>query len=379
MQIFLKDINAIIKKITFVAGCLMLVVLPGDAQPFSGRAAPHKLGIAAKTLAPALCGLISPVARFANGGSSFKEGLASGRGDCNENYGGPPLSVAFASNRDGNNEIYVMDPDGTNQVNVSEHAASDVAPDISPNGRFIAFSSNRVTADNPEGDFEIFVMEFGKPATAWQVTKNTALDGWPRWSRDGEMIVFETREAIAPTTWEIYRYTLAEDKLVRLTTNNVLDRFPEWSPDGELVVIRRENDLYLIAAADGSDVARLTYDVPPAGSGFPAAPGADQMASFSPNGKYLTWMSARNGYPSVFLMHIGQPEIQVELTPRPVPAPAVFYSRAPGFSRNGQHIYFTRATPDTGGQEDIFVMNADGTCVDQLTDTPGFNMESAVR
>ena len=300
------------------------------------------------------------------------------RGDCKKNFGGPPHSIAFSSNRDGNDEIYLMDPNGSDQTNVSQHTASDLTPDISPNGRFIAFSSNRITDDNPEGDYEIFVMNL-RTGDVTQITQNTGLDSWPRWSPDGESIAFETRETSAPTSWEIYRYTFGEDAPVRLTTNSVLDRFPEWSPDGEMLVIRRVNDLHLIAAADGSDVAQLTYDVPPAGSGFPAAPNLDQMGSFSPNGKQLTWMSLRNGYPSVFLMDLDQPEIQVELTPRPTPAPTTFVSRAPGFSRNGQFIYFTRASPETENVEDIFVMNADGTCVERLTDSAGRNIESAVR
>ena len=299
-------------------------------------------------------------------------------GGCKENFGGPPLSIAFASNRDGNDEIYVMDPGGSDQTNISQNPASDINPDISPNGRFIAFASNRVTADNPEGDFEIFVMNL-RTGVFSQITQNTGLDSWPRWSPDGESIAFETRETAAATSWEIFRYNFEEDALVRLTTNNLLDRVPEWSPDGEVLVIRQVNDLFLIAADDGSDVAQLTFDAPPAGSGFPAAPGIDQMASFSPNGKMLTWLSVRNGYPSVFVMQIDQPEIQIELTPRPEPAPATFVSRAPGFSRNGQFIYFTRASPETDNVEDIFVMNADGSCVRRLTDSAGRNIESAVR
>jgi Tol biopolymer transport system component len=228
-----------------------------------------------------------------------------------------------------------MDPDGMSQVNLSEHPASDLTPDISPNGRFVAFSSNRMTAENPEGDYEIFVMALRNPSSIWQVTSNTGLDSWPRWSPDGETIVFETRETAAATSWEIYRYTLGDDKPVRLTTNNVLDRFPEWSSRGELLVIRRVNDIHLIASGDGSDVAQLTYDAPPAGSGFPAAPGSDQMASFSPNGKLLTWMSARNGYPSVFVMRIDEPEIQIELTPRPVPLRPSMSAGHPAFRETG--------------------------------------------
>ena len=56
---------------------------------------------------------------------------------------GIPGSVAFFSARDGNNEIYVMDPDGSRPLRITNNPASDVDPDISTNGRDIVFTSNR--------------------------------------------------------------------------------------------------------------------------------------------------------------------------------------------------------------------------------------------
>src|SRR5688572_19649691 len=56
---------------------------------------------------------------------------------------GVPGGVAFNSARDGNNEIYVMNWDGSGLARVTEHAASDTDPAISPNGRDIIFTSNR--------------------------------------------------------------------------------------------------------------------------------------------------------------------------------------------------------------------------------------------
>src|SRR6266705_372878 len=73
-------------------------------------------------------------------------------------FGGPPHSIAFQSNRDGNNEIYVMNPDGADQTRLTFDSRNDQRPDISPNGEQVVFSSNRITAENPEGDFEIFIM-----------------------------------------------------------------------------------------------------------------------------------------------------------------------------------------------------------------------------
>ncbi len=52
--------------------------------------------------------------------------------------------IAFPSDRDSNREIYVMNPDGTGQANVTNHPAHDNEPAWSPDSTGIAFESNRV-------------------------------------------------------------------------------------------------------------------------------------------------------------------------------------------------------------------------------------------
>ena len=49
--------------------------------------------------------------------------------------------IAFGTNRDGNNEIYTMDADGSNQINLTNNAAEDHSPSWSPDGTKIAFMS----------------------------------------------------------------------------------------------------------------------------------------------------------------------------------------------------------------------------------------------
>jgi Ca2+-binding RTX toxin-like protein len=51
--------------------------------------------------------------------------------------------IAFTSNRDGNNEIYVINVDGSNEINITSHAANDGAPGWSPDSSKIAFTSDR--------------------------------------------------------------------------------------------------------------------------------------------------------------------------------------------------------------------------------------------
>src|SRR5205823_6130734 len=111
-----------------------------------------------------------------------------------------PHSIAFQSSRDGNNEIYVMNSDGSDQTRVTFDPRDDRRPDISPNGKQIVFASNRITEGNPEGDFEIFVMN-ADGADVKQLTSNAADDQWPRWSPDGRWIAFHSNVA---GNYEIY-------------------------------------------------------------------------------------------------------------------------------------------------------------------------------
>ena len=82
--------------------------------------------------------------------------------------------IAFQSNRDGNDEIYVMDADGKNQINLTNHPKNDVWPSWSPDGRKIAFTSSR------DGNWEIYVMD-ADGRNQINLTNNPAQDRWPSW------------------------------------------------------------------------------------------------------------------------------------------------------------------------------------------------------
>lgn len=91
--------------------------------------------------------------------------------------------IAFASTRDGNYEIYVMNPDGTNQTRLTNNNAEDAQPSWSPDGTKIAFDSYR------DGNLEIYVMNTDGTGQT-RLTNNPAIDGEPSWSPDGTKIAF---------------------------------------------------------------------------------------------------------------------------------------------------------------------------------------------
>ena len=262
---------------------------------------------------------------------------------------GVPSEVAFFSSRSGNNEIYVMSWDGRAPLQITDHSASDVDPAISPNGRDIAFTSNRT------GNNDIHVVGSAGGA-AVNLTGNLANDGWARWSPNGRHIVFHTNR---DGNFEIYVMNADGSSPTRLTNYPGIDQFPDWSPDGREIVFRRDTDIYVLEVATGG-LRRLT-----------ATPPLNQMAAWSPNGRQLAFMSARDGYPSVFVMN-ADGSGPTNLTPKaPGDADADWTSRAPSWSSNGRHIFFMSFRPSTGLDTEIFVMNADGSGLTRLTNAIG--------
>ena len=164
-------------------------------------------------------------------------------------------TVAFCSDRDGDPEIYLMNPDGSNLQRVTDNTSNEHGIACSPDGRWIAFVSDR--AGNPQ----IHVMEVETGRTR-RLTDLNWCDS-PAWSPNGEWIAFAGR--ISPKSrLNIYLVDLTASQLRQLTRYSGDNENPVWSPDGRYLAFtttrsgRRE--IYVMDA-DGSAPHRL-IDVP---------------------------------------------------------------------------------------------------------------------
>ena len=159
--------------------------------------------------------------------------------------------IAFSSNRDGNREIYVMNPDGGAQTRLTSNSAADGFPAWSPDGAKIAYASNR------DGNWNIYVM---KPDGGGQtrLTSDTASDLSPVWSPDGARIAFQSNRA---GNYEIYAMNPDGSGQTRSTDNRVLNWRRAWSPDDTKYAFASQRDgnwdIY-VRNADGSGQTRLT-------------------------------------------------------------------------------------------------------------------------
>ncbi len=95
--------------------------------------------------------------------------------------------ILFASDRDGDYEIYLMGADGSNQVPVTQNDVLDFAPALSPNSNEVAYVSD------VNGKLGIFVFDFATRETR-QLTDNAQSNFSPTWSPDGRTIAYLTLE-----------------------------------------------------------------------------------------------------------------------------------------------------------------------------------------
>ena len=137
--------------------------------------------------------------------------------------------VAFASDRDGNLEIYSMKSIGGAAVRLTDHPAPDGDPVYSPDGSKIAFTTYR------DGNAEIYVMDAdGKNLK--RLTVNGASDTDPTWSPDGTKIAF-TSDRVQKTWSQIYIMNAADGSgVVPFSPPTAIERSPHWSPDGARIV-----------------------------------------------------------------------------------------------------------------------------------------------
>jgi Tol biopolymer transport system component len=142
-------------------------------------------------------------------------------------------------------EIYIMDADGNNQLNLTNNPSNDFIPSLSPDGKKILFVSDRKwEPDNKMDDnLDIFVMNVDG-SNVKNLTGHRAWDTMPRWSPDGSMIVFLSSHSGWPCLWAMD----AEGKnFLNLTPNrNSRDWnfyiWPAWSPDGKKIVYTTGQD-----------------------------------------------------------------------------------------------------------------------------------------
>ena len=122
--------------------------------------------------------------------------------------------ITFLSDRDGKRNIYVMNDDGSNVRRLTDTPLNVGSPRWSPDGSQIAFMMDlHTTQPNKWQQYDVFVMN-ADGTQQRNLTQHPKQDGFPCWSPDGKYLVFERAEH---TTLEIFVIELATRKIRQLT------------------------------------------------------------------------------------------------------------------------------------------------------------------
>jgi TolB protein len=250
-------------------------------------------------------------------------------------------SIAFASNRSGHKEIFIMDYDGYDQRPLSGHQSISMAPAWSPPGDGLAYVSYFT----------------GRPSIYWvelasgekrPIVEDGLHNFTPSFSQDGSWVAF-TRSLAGNT--EIFKVNRRGGDPVQLTRNDRIDANPSWSPKGNEIAFtsdRAGTPQIYVMDADGGNVRRVSRE------GL-----SNDGAAWHPEGTSLAYAHRSEGGQrfdiAVTLLATGETRL---LTSEPGS------NEAPSFSPDGQHIVF-ESTRD--GSSQIWVVDVDGGNLRRLT------------
>lgn len=161
-------------------------------------------------------------------------------------------TVAYASSKNGNLDIYTCNPDGTNVKQLTAHYGVDTSPSWSPNGYQIAFTSDR------SGNPHIYVMD-AEGGNQRRLTFEGKYADSPAWSPKGDKIAFQMMGENG--SFDIYTIAPDGSNLTKVTNIPGNNEYPIWAPDGSLIAFVNtaggRSDLFVVKH-DGSRARRVT-------------------------------------------------------------------------------------------------------------------------
>lgn len=264
-----------------------------------------------------------------------------------------PWLLAYDSDVEGNDEIYLLSAANGLVENVTHHPAEDRYPAWSPDGKRITFQSNR------DGNWEIYTLDLQEKKLT-RLTYHPAYDGVPSWSPDGNWVVFESYREVFPCQTgtptpdppacpdlEIFRIPAQGGSPNRLTYSSGGDHQPVWSPNGDWIAFTswRDGDKEIYVKPAGGGTARNVS----------SSAGDDWSPAWSPDGTTLIYLSERAGVAELYHQALeGGPSTRLTTINLPQERPTWWQDGSILFSRYDPGSRFEAHNPYRPGEYHLY-------------------------
>jgi TolB protein len=258
--------------------------------------------------------------------------------------------IYFVSNRTGHQEIWMMDPDGKNQRQITHYNSDSIEPVASPDGTKVAFTSwAHVTPG-------IFVFSVDPVRELRFYNQSASVNSSPSFAPDGKQIIYSSSSG---KCCRIFIANLDGTGFRAVSSLAAIDTEPKINPKtgSEILFTSGRSGPQQIYKMnmDGADVERLTDGTGEAGN-----------PAWHPDGQIMAFAWTRGfmaGNWNIFLMDVASRRIMTQLTH------SEGKNEHPSFAPDGNHLVFASTRH---GRDQIYTMLADGTQVQPLT-TQGTN------
>ncbi len=226
--------------------------------------------------------------------------------------------VAFHSDLEGSNDIFIVNADGSGLRRITDHPGEDFDPDWMPDGRLV-FASDR------DGDQNIWIMDLDSGATSQLTHYDGGRTGGPTPSADGRRIAFSSDQLFS---WQVYVLDSRSGDIERLTGPIPGRCNPAWRPATDLIAYMAGGDLV------GTDLRTVGADGS-GGDNLAGSEGDNQDPQYAEDGSRLVWVTDRHGSWEIYeAAGDGSGERRVSTTPEDERHPDLFLGPLPS-SRTG--------------------------------------------